>query len=134
MCTITANTHSLFGLYLRTMEWSNILHAFSLSPYTTWSASGLRNSLLIFLLMYMEQSSLLQTCTIAKYISFTSCYRNPVPSKRVKPYEISRTLQESDGTLLSSSDSDEMCTHLGAPLNTSRHMFTELQNTYMSKL
>ena len=128
MCTITANTHSLFELYLRTMEWSNILHTFSLSPYTTWSASGLRDSLL---LMYMEQSSLLLTCMIAKYIS---CYRNPVPSKRAKPYEISRTLQESDGTLLSSSDSEEMSTHLGAPLNTSRHIFTELQNTYMSKL
>jgi len=64
-------------------------------------------------------------------------YRNPVANKRVDPSELSRTLQKSDRTLLASSvaasDPEELSTQLGASLDTSTQVFTDLQNTYMPK-
>jgi len=63
--------------------------------------------------------------------------RNPVPRQRIDPYEISRTLQKSDRILLpdttAASDSEELSTTLGASLDTSSHIFSDLQNTYLPK-
>ena len=64
-------------------------------------------------------------------------YRNPVPNERISPSELSRTLQKSDRTLLPSSvapgDLEELSTSLGAALDTSSQVFTDLQNAYMPK-
>ena len=74
----------------------------------------------------------------------TMCYaaifvvcRNPVAGQRVHPSEISRALQKSDRTLLPSratlKDSEELSTTLGASLDTSSHIFADLQGTYSTK-
>ena len=68
-------------------------------------------------------------------VSILFYYRDPVPNKRINPCEISRTLQKSDRALLPSptapSDLEELSTTLGASLDTSSHIFTDLQNTYL---
>ncbi|XP_065899891.1 uncharacterized protein [Dysidea avara] len=75
-------------------------------------------------------------CPRAMYQLMIQCW-NPVASQRVHPSEISRALQKSDRTLLPSratlKDSEEMFTTLGASLDTSSHIFTDLQNTYLPK-
>ena len=62
--------------------------------------------------------------------------RNPVPNQRIDPREVSRTLQKSDRMLLFSStaanNDEETSTQLGAPLDTSIHIFSDLQNVYLS--
>lgn len=67
---------------------------------------------------------------------FVLC-RNPVAGQRVHPSEISRALQKSDRTLLPSratlKDSEELSTTLGASLDTSSHIFADLQSTYSPK-
>ncbi|XP_065899895.1 uncharacterized protein [Dysidea avara] len=76
-------------------------------------------------------------CPRSMYEVMIQCW-NPVPSQRLPPSEISRTLQKSDRTLLPSrttlkqrKSSEELSTKLGAPLETSSHLFTDLQNTYL---
>ncbi|XP_065899838.1 uncharacterized protein [Dysidea avara] len=71
-------------------------------------------------------------CSRAIYQLMIRCW-NPLPNKRINPREISRTLEESNVTLLTPSDSEESSTKLGASLDTSTHLFTILQNTYVPK-
>jgi len=72
------------------------------------------------------------------YCILVTLNRNPVPSQRLPPTEISRTLQKSDRTLLPSRttlkhrcSTEELSTELGAPLESSRNLFTDLQKTYL---
>ena len=60
-----------------------------------------------------------------------------MPRQRIDPCEISRMLQKSDRILLpdttASSGSEELSTTLGAPLDTSSHIYGDLQATYLTK-
>ncbi|XP_065899854.1 ephrin type-A receptor 4a-like [Dysidea avara] len=72
-------------------------------------------------------------CPRAIYELMIQCW-NPLPNRRIDPCEILRTLQKSDRTLLphamTPSDSEELFTTLGESLDTSHHIFIDLQNTY----
>ena len=63
------------------------------------------------------------------------CYRHPEAKLRINSYLISKALLKSDRALLpgtiSAKDNEELSTTLGDFLDTSSHLYQDLQNTYL---
>ena len=78
--------------------------------------------------MVMVISHMAKVVTVVLTLHF--CCRHPIANHRISSNEIVRTLS-SDRILLSSTD-EEQSTVLGDPLDTSSHLYLDLQQTYLS--